>query len=228
MLHTGARAANRVRKFARIFLFATGQPVPELAVTPASLSAQPLWPVPAVPAATTAALRHRYSRAHRPRSCSSRRLQPPRRARRARASAWLKGAKWRAAGETWAPQAKLWRKCTVAGLYIQRSGRHICPFVNTPFATRCPKKAKSWRNAHKTGPSGATRQQGLTGGVGGRGLVDNTRVQPLVCAVSPANTLATPIPLRLTRRHHAGFGSSRTKPAAHAVAGRGVLLAFCQ
>ena len=39
------------------------------------------------------------------------------------------GAKWRAAGETWAPQAKLWRKCTVAGLYFQRFGRHICPFV---------------------------------------------------------------------------------------------------
>ena len=68
----------------------------------------------------------------------------------------------------------------------------------TPFATRCSKKAKSWRNGHKMGPSGATRQQGLTGGVGGRGLVHNTRVQPLVCAVSPANTLATPIPLRLT------------------------------
>ena len=68
---------------------------------------------------------------------------------------------------------------------------------NTPFATRCPKKAKSWRNAHKTGPSGATRQQGLTGGAGGRGLVHNTRVQPLVCAICPANALATPIPLRL-------------------------------
>ena len=106
-----------------------GQSVPALAVTPASLSAQPLWPVPAVPAATSAALRHRYSLAHRHRSCPSRRLQPPRRARRPRASAWLKGAKWRAAGETWAPQAKLWRKCTAAGLYFQRSGRHICPFV---------------------------------------------------------------------------------------------------
>ena len=32
----------------------------------------------------------------------------------------------------------------------------------------------------------------------GRKQVHNTRVQPLVCAVSPANTLATPIPLRLT------------------------------
>ena len=60
------------------------------------------------------------------------------------------------------------------------------------------KNAKPWRNAHKTGPSGATRQQGLTGGVGGSRLVHNTRVQPLVCTVSPANTLATPIPLRLT------------------------------
>ena len=69
---------------------------------------------------------------------------------------------------------------------------------NTAFATRCSKKAKSWRNGHKMGPSGATRQQGLTGGVGGGGLVHNTRVQPLVCTVSPANTLATPIPLRLT------------------------------
>ena len=29
-------------------------------------------------------------------------------------------------------------------------------------------------------------------------MVHNTRVQPLVCAVSPANTFATPIPLRLT------------------------------
>ena len=82
--------------------------------------------------------------------------------------------------------------------------RHTAParaflaLINTPFATRCSKKAKSWRNGHKMGPSGATRQQGLTGGVGGRGLVHNTRVQPLVCAVSPANTLATPIPLRLT------------------------------
>ena len=73
-----------------------------------------------------------------------------------------------------------------------------CDHNNTPFATRCWKKAKSWRNGHKMGPSGATRQQGLTDGVGGRGPAHNTRVQPLVCAVSPANTLATPIPLRLT------------------------------
>ena len=82
---------------------------------------------------------------------------------------------------------------------------------NTPFATRCPKKAKSCRNAHKTGPSGATRQKGLTGGVGGRGSFHNTRVQPLVCAVSPANTLATPIPLQLTADAimHAGFAPNR-------------------
>ena len=129
MLHTGARAANRVRNLRGFSFLHHGQPVDELAVTPASLSAQPLWAAPAAPAATTAALRHRYSRAHRHRSCPSRRLQPPRRARRPRASAWLKGAKWRAAGETWAPQAKLWRKCTVAGLYSQRFGRHICLFV---------------------------------------------------------------------------------------------------
>ena len=132
MLHTGARAANRVRNLRGFSFLHRGQSVHELAVTPASLSAQQLWPVPVVPAATTAALRHRYSRAHRHRSCPSRRLQPPRRARRpwrGRASAWLEGAEWRAAGETWAPQAKLWRKCTVAGLYFQRSGRHICPFV---------------------------------------------------------------------------------------------------
>ena len=129
MLHTGARAANRVRNLRGFSFLHRGQSVHGLAVTPASLSAQPLWPVPAVPAATTAALRHRYSRAHRHRSCPSRRLQPPRRARRSWASAWLEGAKWRAAGETWAPQAELWRKCTVAGLYFQRFGRHICPFV---------------------------------------------------------------------------------------------------
>ena len=128
MLQTGARAANRVRNLRGFCFLHHGQSVHELAVTPASLSAQPLWPAPAVPAATTAVLRHRYSRAHR-HSCPSRRLQPPRRARRPRASARLKGAKWRAAGETWAPQAKLWRKCTVADLYFQRSGRHICPFV---------------------------------------------------------------------------------------------------
>ena len=129
MLHTGARAANHRAQLRRFSFLQRGQSVPALAVTPASLSAQPLWPVPAVPAATSAALRHRYSLAHRHRSCPSRRLQPPRRARRSWASAWLEGAKWRAAGETWAPQAELWRKCTVAGLYFQRSGRHICPFV---------------------------------------------------------------------------------------------------
>ena len=129
MLQTGARAANRVRNCADFPFCNTVSPVPALAVTPASLSAQLLWLVPAVTAATSAALRHRYSLAHRHRSCPSRRLQPPRRARRPRASAWLKGAEWRAAGETWAPQAKLWRKCTVADLYFQRSGRHICPFV---------------------------------------------------------------------------------------------------
>ena len=129
MLHTGARATNRVRNLRRFSYSQHGQSVPELVVTPASLSAQPLWPVPAVPAPTAAVLGHRYSRAHRHRCCPSRRLQPPRRASRPRASAWLKGAEWRAAGETWAPQAKLWRKCTVAGLYFQRFGRHICPFV---------------------------------------------------------------------------------------------------
>ena len=99
--------------------------------------------------------------------------------------------------------------------------------LDTPFATRCSKKAKSWRNGHKMGPSGATRQQGLTGGVGGRELVHNTRVQPLVCAVSPANTLATPIPLRLTVPPTPSCRIC-TKPAAHALPGRGVLLAFCQ
>eukprot|EP01045_Picozoa_sp_COSAG04_P028285 COSAG04_NODE_4351_length_2142_cov_0.938326_3_plen_100_part_01 len=36
---------------------------------------------------------------------------------------WLQGPKWRAAGETWTPQAKLWRECTVAGLHSQRFGR---------------------------------------------------------------------------------------------------------
>ena len=76
--------------------------------------------------------------------------------------------------------------------------RDDATLFNTAFATRLQEKAKSWRNGHKMGPSGATRQQGLTGGVGGRGLVHNTRVQPLVCAVGPGNTLATPIPLRLT------------------------------
>ena len=129
MLHTGARAANHRAQLRRFSFLQRGQSVPALAVTPASLSAQPLWPVPAVPAATSAALRHRYSLAHRHRSCPSRRLQPPRRARRPRASAWLKGAKWRAAGETWTPQGALWRKFTVAGLYFQRFGRHICLFV---------------------------------------------------------------------------------------------------
>ena len=39
---------------------------------------------------------------------------------------------------------------------------------NTPFATRCPKKAKSCRNAHKTGAAGATAQLGLPGLLRGR------------------------------------------------------------
>ena len=42
-----------------------------------------------------------------------------------------------------------------------------CAF-NTPFATRCSKKAKSWRNAHKTGAAGATAQLGLPGLLRGR------------------------------------------------------------
>ena len=42
MLHTGARAANRVRNLRRFSFLCCGQSVPELAVTPASLSAQPL------------------------------------------------------------------------------------------------------------------------------------------------------------------------------------------
>ena len=109
----------------------------------------------------------------------------------------------------------LWLRLEVAGEEAEtvfddagkRSERPILTFrprhkgpslIDTPFATRCSKKAKSWRNAHKTGAAGATAQLGLTGAVGGRGSVHNTRVQPLVCAVSPANTLATPIPLRLT------------------------------
>ena len=155
MLHTGARAANRVRNLRGFSFLHRGQSVHELAVTPASLSAQPLWPVPAVPAATTAALRHRYSRAHRHRSCPSRRLQPPRRARRSWASAWLEGAKWRAAGETWAPQAELWRKCTVAGLYFQRFGRHICPFVKRRSSehflfTQNPSFCPSWGDRRRS------------------------------------------------------------------------------
>ena len=36
-------------------------------------------------------------------------------------------------------------------------------YLNTPFATRCPKKAKSGRNTHKTGAAGATAQLGLPG-----------------------------------------------------------------
>ena len=39
---------------------------------------------------------------------------------------------------------------------------------NTPFATRCSKKAKSWRNAPKTGAAGATAQLGLPGLLRGR------------------------------------------------------------
>ena len=73
MLHTSARAANRMRNLREFSFLHHGQSVHELAVTPASLSAQPLWPVLVVPAATTAALMHRYSRAYRHRSCPSRR-----------------------------------------------------------------------------------------------------------------------------------------------------------
>ena len=69
----------------------------------------------------------------------------------------------------------------------------------TPFATRCPKKAKSCRNAHKTGAAGATAQLGLPGRLRGRNPFQNRVVPALVCTFSPANTLATtPIPLRLT------------------------------
>ena len=70
--------------------------------------------------------------------------------------------------------------------------------INTPFATRCPKKAKSWRNTHKTGAAGATAQLGLPGLLRGRKLVHNTRIKALVCTFSPANTLATPVSLRHT------------------------------
>ena len=158
MLQTGARAANRVRNLRGFSFLHRGQSVHELAVTPASLSAQPLWPVPVVPAATTAALMHRYSRAYRHRSCPSRRLQPPRQARRPRASAWLKGAKWRAAGETWAPQAELWRKRTVAGLYSQRFGSHIRPFAkqrSSDRSTICYLSAQNhiFTGLHQTVPS---------------------------------------------------------------------------
>ena len=68
----------------------------------------------------------------------------------------------------------------------------------SPFATRCSKKAKSWRNAHKTGAAGATAQLGLPGLLRGRKWVHNRVVKALVCTFSPANTLATPVSLRLT------------------------------
>ena len=101
-------------------------------------------------------------------------------------------------------------------------------FFSTPFATRCPKKAKSCRNAHKTGAAGATAQLGLPGLLWGRNPFQNRVIQALVCTFSPANTLATPVSLQLTADAIMQdlHGSSRTKPAAHALAGRGVLLVF--
>ena len=91
-----------------------------------------------------------------------------------------------------------YRKRLRNGSICARKAREAASALCAPFATRCPKKAKSCRNAHKTGAAGATAQLGLPGPLRGRNPFQNRVVPALVCTFSPANTLATPVSLRLT------------------------------
>ena len=103
---------------------------------------------------------------------------------------------WRA--PTAAVDGRAGERSNRRSLQIASTGYDACWDFDTPFATRCPKKAKSCRNAHKTGAAGATAQLGLPGPLRGCNPFQNRVVSALVCTFSPANTLATPIPLRLT------------------------------